>query len=188
MSQLTINSITHQNILENDFSNLTEHNTIKFSNTGIAVVYGPNGTGKTTLTKAFSCYDTTSHFNINYNGIDVQDDSTFFHIIQDHKNRNIIKGETQDYILGDDIRREYELKGLLDQQKSQFIDSVTELLKEFGITSKSSKLFELLNGKNYQNVLKDISNKQNKGKDLSYTDICDTFSQINQHTLRIPTI
>lgn len=183
MSKLTIKSIAYQNILENDFLNMTVNNIIQFSRAGIAVVYGPNGTGKTTLTKAFSCVDDTSHFDIDYNGTNVQDDSSFFHIVQEHKNRNIIKGETQDFILGDDIRREHELKNLLDQQKAHFLNNVVGLLKEFGILSKSSKLFELFDNRNYQNALKDISNNKNRGKDLSYTDISEIFTQIIQTDL-----
>lgn len=114
MSNIIVNSIQHQNILDEQYLNLTENNEIAFSSQGIAVIYGPNGVGKTTLTKALSCSDETSHFTINYNGNDYVDDENLFHIVEEQRNRNIIKGETQDFILGDDIRREYELKSQLD--------------------------------------------------------------------------
>lgn len=178
MSYLKINSIQHQDILNEQFLNLTENNEIAFSNQGIAVVYGPNGTGKTTLAKAFSCIDNGSHFNIEYNGVNYNDDKELFHIIEEQKNRNIIKGDTQDFILGDDIRREYELKAQLEEQKNKFIDRVIETLKSFGITTKSNLLFELLNEKNYKNALQEIANKKNQGKDLTYAQICDIFSPL----------
>lgn len=179
MSSLKINSIQHQDILNEQFSNLTENNNILFSNQGIAVIYGPNGVGKTTLTRAFSCAD-SSHYSIEYNGVNYEDDDCFFHIIEEQRNRNIIKGNTQDFILGDNIRRETELKNQLEEQKLSFIDSVIKALKVFGITSKTSPLFDLLSEKSYKESLQDIANKQSKGKNLSYIEICNIFSQLSQ--------
>lgn len=179
MSNILFNSIQHQDILSDQFTNLTVNNEINFSRQGIAVVYGPNGVGKTTLTKAFSCSDRTSHFNVNYNGDNYEDDANLFHIIEEHRNRNIIKGETQDFILGDDIRHEFELKSQLEQQKNEFINTVAETLKSFGLTTKSNPLFELLNEKNYKTVLQNIVNKQKNNKDITCTDICNAISPLS---------
>lgn len=183
MSNIIVNSIQHQNILDEQYLNLTENNEIAFSSQGIAVIYGPNGVGKTTLTKALSCSDETSHFTINYNGNDYVDDENLFHIVEEQRNRNIIKGETQDFILGDDIRREYELKAQLDAHIKDFTDRVVETLKTFGISSKSSVLFQLLIEKNYVDVLKEFANKANRGKDFTSTDICNVFSSLTLTTV-----
>ena len=72
------------------------------------VLYGPNGTGKTSLVKVLSGEKGTK-VSYNYNGSDYTDDSQFF-VINDQNNRNIISGSPKDFLLGDNIRREFELQ------------------------------------------------------------------------------
>ena len=46
--KLTFNKIENGLIFTSDFSTFIKNNVISFSNSGISVIYGPNGTGKTT--------------------------------------------------------------------------------------------------------------------------------------------
>ena len=53
-SNILFNKIENGLIFTSDYRTFVKNNTISFSNAGIAVVYGPNGTGKTSLAKVFS--------------------------------------------------------------------------------------------------------------------------------------
>lgn len=52
-SNILFNKIENGLIFTSDYRTFVKNNTISFSNAGIAVVYGPNGTGKTSLAKVF---------------------------------------------------------------------------------------------------------------------------------------
>ena len=52
--KLTFNKIENGLIFTSDFSTFIKNNVISFSNSGISVIYGPNGTGKTSLAKVLS--------------------------------------------------------------------------------------------------------------------------------------
>ncbi len=181
MSTLRINSLKYEDILHDDFNNLTTNNEIVFSHQGFAVVYGPNGAGKTTIANAFSCEKEDSHYDVEIDGNHIVDNRNYFHVIKEQRNRNIIKGETEEFILGDDIRREKALKDQLDSMKSTITDRAITFLKNFGITSKSSKAFDLLRGKHYIDMLKDFVNKQSKGKQTTFENIIAVFSQLHIH-------
>lgn len=183
MSVLKINSINHDNILHDDFNSLTSNNEIEFSRQKIAVIYGPNGTGKTTITKALTCEGKNSFYNVEYNSVNYKNDKSFFHIIMEHKNRNIIKGETKDFILKDNIKKEYELKELLEEKKAAFVESTINLLKDFGITTMGNNLFKLLMKKPYFLVLRDCANRLSKGRNTDYEAIIKAFTSICKKAL-----
>lgn len=57
---IKFNKIENGSIFTSDFAEFNENNEIKFSNAGFAVIYGPNGIGKTSLAKVFSGEDGTA--------------------------------------------------------------------------------------------------------------------------------
>lgn len=59
-SSIVFTKIENGTIFTSDFRSFTERNVISFSKEGMAVVYGPNGTGKTSLVRALSGDDGTS--------------------------------------------------------------------------------------------------------------------------------
>jgi len=101
---LVFKKIESGDIFTRDFSPLVRNNEIIFpTSEEIAVVYGPNGTGKTSLIKVLGdAKDTKVEFSLD--GTDYQVGAGVFHIINDQNNRNIISGETRDFFLGDNIR------------------------------------------------------------------------------------
>lgn len=107
--KIKFSKIENSGIFTNDFSPFVSNNEITFSHTGISVLYGPNGTGKSSLAKVFSGEKGTA-LSCEYEGVVYTDATQLFYVINDQNNRNIIKGETKDFLLGDDIRREYELE------------------------------------------------------------------------------
>lgn len=111
MSKLVFNKIVNKNIFSDDFKRMETNNSLEFSNAGICVVYGPNGTGKTSLIGAL-CGAKDTDITVQYDDKEYTKDTCnqLFFIINDQNNRNIISGEAKDFLLGDNIRKEYELK------------------------------------------------------------------------------
>ena len=102
-----------ENIFCEDFINMTKNNIIDFTNTNINVLYAPNGVGKSSFCKVL---DNQGEFILKYDGNQYSTNScNLFHIINDQNSRNIIKGKAQDFLLGDNIAREYELKEWIDE-------------------------------------------------------------------------
>ena len=118
--KLKFNSIKNQSIFQPEFQSFSAngYNVIEFKKQphaagGIAVVYAPNGTGKSSLTAVLGNEETREDlsFEAVYNdNCTIQPGTKAFHTIGDQISRNVIEGETSDYLIGQDIRREYALK------------------------------------------------------------------------------
>ena len=120
--KLVFSSLKNGTIFENDFQHLTDENgTIEFKQMrtrgGIAVLYAPNGTGKTSFVTALEA--SSSSKNLSFTATDEEDtvirpESEAFHVIGDQISRNMIPGEETDYLIGAQIKREYELREKID--------------------------------------------------------------------------
>lgn len=78
---ITFNKIENKNISAPEYKNFVKNNIIEFSKQNMAVIYGPNGTGKTSLIRTILGEKDTS-IKYQYNGEEYGDDSQFF-IVQD---------------------------------------------------------------------------------------------------------
>ncbi|EKO3970181.1 AAA family ATPase [Vibrio fluvialis] len=166
--KLTFKKLKKGNIFTNAFLDLKSNNEIDLESKNICVIYGPNGTGKTSLTKILS-KEKSSEYIIDINGeVFTEKNEQISHIISDQNDRNLIQGETQDFILGDDIKREYDLKEKLNTSFSKLFEvDLPKLLKtKFGISTKSSQ-FDQLISKDYLVFISDIANVQSKGKSIN---------------------
>ena len=170
MNKLIFKKIKNENIFAKDYDNFIKNNEIEFSDSEIAVVYGPNGTGKTSLVKALANGEKTA-IQYSYNGKEYNDDSQFI-IINDQNNRNIIKGETSDFLLGDDIKREHELYEYITNEYENICTQSNKILKDkFKITSGSSKLITYFSEKdNFRKNIQDLANNKSKGKKTKIDD------------------
>lgn len=177
MDELIFSKIENKEIFVSDYSNLMKNNVIKFSNQGIAVIYGPNGTGKTSLVEALSGEKGTI-VNYTYNGQNYSDDSQFY-IINDQNNRNIIGGSAKDFLLGDDIRKEFELQEYITKEYVRLCTESISLLKGiYSISSSSSKVITCFSQtSSLQAIIKDLMNSRSKG---SKTDILVYISELEQ--------
>ena len=166
MNKLIFKKIKNENIFAKDYDDFIKNNEIEFSDNGIAVVYGPNGTGKTSLVKALSNGEGTAVQYL-YNGTEYSDDSQFI-VINDQNNRNIIKGETSDILLGDNIKRENELYEYITQEYERICELSNKTLKEkFRITSKKSNLINDFSKVNdIKETISELSNNKSKGKNI----------------------
>ena len=162
-NQITFSKIENGSIFVDDYVHFCKNNIINFSNQKIAVLYGPNGTGKTSLVRVFSGEKGTS-VKYEYNGINYDDESQFY-VINDQNNRNIIAGTAKDFLLGDNIKREFELQEYLDLEYKRLCEESISILKiNFGISSGTSKAMDCFNNlPKFLELVKDLVNTRSKG-------------------------
>lgn len=131
--------IEKEDIFKSEFLNMVKNNTLSFKKGNTAILYGPNGTGKTSLSKIFSLEDKTDIMfkfqDIDYTKESIKENNIFY-VINDQNSRNIVKGKEEDFLLGTDIRREYELKEQIFQNENSLLDSCNSNVREIFLLTK----------------------------------------------------
>lgn len=148
------------------------------------VVYGPNGTGKTSLIKVLSdAKDTKVEFSLD--GVEYQAGAGVFHIINDQNNRNIISGEMRDFFLGDNIRHEFELQDQVATDRNDVVSAISSLVKNtFGISAGNSPLIELLSEAELAAFIKDCANSKSKGNRYTTDALVVLLTSLERHTIQ----
>lgn len=190
--EITFSKIKNANILVEDFENLTQNGnaTIKFKKQpqaqgGIAILYAPNGTGKSSFSHILESEKSTDEvtFEAMYDGNTLTPESKSFHVIGDQLSRNVIKGDTSDYLIGAEIRREYELKKrIADGFTVAFSKKLPKYMKD---TFKLSKVSDTLllkikecDEKAYE-YLRDIISTRTRGKGIEREDFIQYISDVS---------
>lgn len=173
--------IENAEIFTRDFRPLVTNNEVTFpTHEEIAVIYGPNGTGKTSLIKVLSDGENTKVEFQYEGGQTYTSGQDIFHVINDQNNRNIIAGETKDFFLGDDIKREFELQEFIASERKNIIQEIVSTLKsKHGISALSSPLIELIPIPEIAAVIKDIANNKSRGEKHSSEDLVEIISAIS---------
>ena len=176
--------IENGDIFTRDFSPLVTHNEITFSGTEeIAVIYGPNGTGKTSLIKVLGNVKGTK-IEFSLDGVEYQSGSKIFHIINDQNNRNIISGDTRDFFLGDNIRYEFELQDQVSKDRDGVISTILSLIKnKFGISAGNSPLIDLLHKTDFAAFIKDCANSKSKGQHYTNDDLVVLLTSLTHYDI-----
>lgn len=180
--KLTFSKIHRESIFNVDFDNLTEDNgTIEFkrkkTSGGIAVVYAPNGTGKSSFTEVLKREESTAAVDFLATddcGVVIGPSSKVFHIVADQISRHIILGDESQYLVGTDIRREYELKKKISNGfDSVFKVSLPGIYKsQYDVTKISDYILgsaQAINETGYS-FIKSIVNTRYRGKDINHED------------------
>jgi len=167
-----------------EFRNFVNNNVISFSDQGLAVIYGPNGTGKTSFINVLSGKQGSS-FVAEYMGTTVVSNSDgFFYIINDQNHRNIISGTAKDFFLGADIQREFELTEKLTKSRETFITALIEQVKtSFNASSASSKTLEIIFDDELKQFLADCLNSKSRGKKYDTSKIIELVKRHPLHEL-----
>lgn len=179
MAKIIFENIENEDIFVSDYKKLIRNNEIDFSREGISVIYGPNGTGKTSLVKVLSSEKGTK-VKYTYDGQEYTNGSQFF-VINDQNNRNIIQGETKDFLLGDDIKKEFELQEYIANEYNRLCtESISMLKSNYSVSSSSSKSIDCFSEWiSIQNIIKDLMNNRTKG---SKTGVDTYISELEKHT------
>lgn len=183
MEKIIFEKIENEDIFVSDYKNFIRNNKIDFSKEGISVIYGPNGTGKTSLVKALSSEKGTK-VKYTYGGNEYTDGSQFF-VINDQNNRNIIQGETKDFLLGDDIKKEFELQEYIENEYNRLCTESISILKgNYSVSSSSSKSIDCFSEwVNIQNIIKDLMNNRSKGSKTGVDTYISEFEKYSQITI-----
>ena len=185
--KLKFYKLKKEDIFKDSFINFDQNNEIEFRKKGdsnIAVLYGPNGTGKTSLAKVLDSNnkDIGKEFKVEYKGIEyTEENNCIFHVINDQNNRNIIAGETSDYFIGDNIKRECQLKKYIDSEfENLFKNIMVKALKDcFGISSGKSKIIDYISDKDIRAFVKDIVNSKARGKNIDKKIFVEKIEQLS---------
>ena len=181
---IVFNKIKNGSIFTPDFDPFIVNNSIDFPpHEKIAVVYAPNGTGKTSLTKVLSDVQGTE-LEYTYGGTTYQSGSNVFAVINDQNNRNIISGDTHEFFLGSDIRREFELQEQVTKDRAKLVDDIVKALKsDFNISAGNSPLIALIQEEGLHNFIKNCANTKSKCKDYSDDDIASVLRLLSEQVI-----
>ncbi len=190
--KLVFKSIKNESIFTDDFKSLTPANgTVEFKHLhtagGMAVVYAPNGTGKSSLTRVLEAEKGSKDLSFlaeDEKGNMIAPETKSFHIIHDQIGRNVIPGKETDYLIGNQIRKEYELR---DGINGAFQTAFDNLFKKFKTEFKTSKKDDFLltevgtlqdqQYKTAYTYLSSLINRSKHGKDIDQAEfigyICD---------------
>ena len=177
MEKIIFEKIENEDIFVSDYKNFIRNNEIDFSKEGISVIYGPNGTGKTSLVKVLSSEKGTK-VKDTYGENEYTDGSQFF-VINDQNTRNIIHGETKDFLLGDDIKKEFELQEYIKNEYNRLCTESISILKgNYSVSSSSSKSIDCFSEwVNIQNIIKDLMNNRSKGSKIGVDTYISEFEK-----------
>ncbi|WP_232598037.1 AAA family ATPase [Photobacterium carnosum] len=170
--KIKVSKIKKNTIFADEYLDLKQNNELDFEKKKVCVLYGPNGTGKTSLSKVLN-QDKGAEYTLNINGIEYTENSDpIAHIISDQNDRNIIQGNTQDFILGENIKREYELKETLNNSFSMLFEKelVAILKKNYQIAKMNTFFDELILDKDLLGYIADIANNKSRGKKINRED------------------
>ncbi len=179
MMKLIFNKIHKETIFNKDFENLNEVNgTIefrrKYSSGGIAVVYAPNGTGKSSLAdvlKNKNPNDDIDFYATDEQGNNITPINDVFHIVEDQISRHIIEGDESQYLVGAQIKKEYELKKRIGIGFNEaFKEKLPKLYKnKYSVSKKGDYLIGKIKDVSEEGYefIKDIVNRSSHGDAVS---------------------
>jgi len=181
VSVLRILKVKRSTIFCEDFENLESNNEIDFSAKNIAVIYAPNGVGKTSLAQVFNKEPQTEFEGTYEQQSELRGENGIFHVIHDQNGRNIIVGQAEDFVMGDNIRYERELRKLIDSAFKTLRETVliSQLKDRFGISKASSKLVDRVADAGIRAYIKELANSRSKGISIDIEEFINNISRLS---------
>lgn len=181
--RLQFSRIHNKSIFNSDFETLTVQNgTIEFkqqnhAHGGIAVVYAPNGIGKSSFAETISNTTSSDDFAfsaVDENGRTLSPEDNAFRVIGDQISRHIIQGDESQYLVGAEIRREYELKKRVEEGfAAAFKEQLVTLYKrDYGVSKVTDVLLNYVQATsvNAYTFIRSIVNTRSRGSDINHAD------------------
>ena len=181
--KLKFTKIHNDAIFNSDFDSMSDANgTIEFKRKnhargGIAVVYAPNGTGKSSIAEVLQSETSssdTSFSAISDNGTVITPESHAFHVIGDQISRHIIQGDESQYLVGQEIKREYELKKKVNEGfHKTFGEKLPDLYKnKYSVSTVGAILLVRMQtvAPNAYTFIRSIINKNFRGKNIDHVE------------------
>lgn len=177
--------LKNEGIFQETYLNFNRNNELNFGNKNIIVLYGPNGTGKTSLSKILDQAPNCEYLVEINNETFTNNNQKLFHLIEDQNGRNIISGSTEDFILGDNIRREYELKKEIDEKfETLFSYKYADGLKgKFKLATKNARHLNYLNDNFIKEIVSDFANTKSKGKHVNRIEFITRIQGKQKHEI-----
>ncbi len=184
--ELRFQQIQNYDIFCQEFKCLNENNgTIDFKKNGnsggIAVVYAPNGTGKSSFAKILQLDKKTKQCNFlafDERGNTITPETNAFYVIEDQINRNIIKGNESDYLVGKQIRREFELREKINQAFNVAYKKLVDIYKsKYGVNKVTDYLLVQIEKsdsevcRNAFGFVRSIVNNKDHGNSIKQEDL-----------------
>lgn len=192
MEKLIFKKIQKENIFRDDFIQFSRNNEIEFKKVhknNIAVLYGPNGTGKTSLSKVLKNKgeDESAYFEAVFKGKTYNNNNNdLFHIISDQNGRNIIEGTAKDYLLGDNIKKEHNLKIYIDDEFTNIHKQLKKVLKDdFSISTVKNSLINEIKDENLRVYTRKLANSRYDIKELDKEKFLKYINQLNYENIDI---
>lgn len=182
--KLKFKKIEYKNIFCEEFQEFSSNNEIEFKKK-IAILYGPNGTGKTSLSKVLAAnnQDENMKFEVEFRGSNNVDHSEIFHVISDQNSRNIIKGEAKDYLLGDDIEKEERLAKEIENGFNSMCGVIRSKLKDrFKITTKTHKLIDTVTDSEIKTIISNFANSRYQADKIDKEEYISKIKNLNKET------
>lgn len=174
------NKIESGTIFTVDFKSFIENNTITFSREGMAIVYGPNGTGKSSFVKVLADYSNTG-LSFDYEEKTYTTGSDIFFVINDQNYRNIIQGSPKDFLIGANINKEYELKKFLETEYPRLCElAISEMKNKYYISTITNKMIDKFDDLEFVSLIRALVNKNDKGKSISISQFIKIIKSINE--------
>ncbi|WP_207667285.1 hypothetical protein [Clostridium sp. JN-1] len=184
INDLEFNKICKEDIFCNDFKELKHDNKIEFSKKGIAILYAPNGVGKTSLADVLDNEKGTEFEVVCCGTTYNSDNNPLFYKISDQNGRNVIQGTTKDFLLGDNIAKEFNLKRDIDNEFEEIVkDLVNDLKNEYTISKKEKYLMNIILDENFKEYIDDIVNTRSRGKKINRNEFIKKIRSINRKTI-----
>ena len=164
--KIKFTSIINDKIFPQSFTKFECNNEIEFSSEGIAVIYAPNGVGKTSLAKVLA-EGNKDNPSLSYECSFA--DSKFI-VIKDQNSRNITSGEANEFFIGKDINLAIEIEKKLESLYSKICNEYYEYFKQFCKFSSSNFIVADLDkiDSALSTFTKDVLNVRSKGNKVSY--------------------
>ena len=181
MNSIVFHQIEKDNIFQDDFKNFLRNNELNFNKKNNIVIYAPNGSGKSSFCKVLAGEGNTK-LKYQFDNDSIKEEAEDFFCISDQNGRNLIEGKEKEFLLGDNLRNEYELRITLDKIKESICKDVAEYAKNIGIKNKSAKIFSNteygLDNNTFTNFIKSCVNSKDKGSNFKHDQLIDLYNSL----------